>query len=51
MSNAAAERKLAQYLAEYTPEIAALGENALATLRQLLPGAVEMVYDSHNITR
>ncbi len=48
MSQANAEQRLAEFLSRYDPEIAALAEDALVTLRELLPGAVEMVYDNFN---
>jgi hypothetical protein len=43
---ATAEKQLDQFLAKYTPEIAALGARVLAKMRKRLPGAVEMVYDN-----
>jgi hypothetical protein len=42
------ERQLAQFLAKYTPEIAAQTKAVLAAMRARLPGAVEMVYDNYN---
>jgi hypothetical protein len=40
--------QLAAFLAKYEPDIAALAKGALARLRKKLPGAYELVYDSHN---
>lgn len=37
---------LQSYIAEFSPEIARLARAALATMRKLLPGAVELVYDN-----
>jgi len=39
---------LDQFMAKYSPAIAEEGRAALATLRRLAPGAVEMVYDNYN---
>jgi hypothetical protein len=44
----APEDQLDVFMARYTPEIVALGRLALAKMRALLPGAVEMVYDNYN---
>ncbi len=41
------EDQLAGFIAKYTPEIAELAHAALAKMRALLPGAVEMVYDNY----
>jgi hypothetical protein len=40
--------QLAAFMAKYTPSIAKEGRAALARLRKLVPGAVEMVYDNWN---
>ena len=48
MADRSAEEQLAAFIAEYTPEIAALAEAALAKLRARLPGAIELVYDNYN---
>lgn len=37
---------LQQYIAQFSPEIARLARAALATMRERLPGAVELVYDN-----
>ncbi|MBI3782303.1 MAG: DUF1801 domain-containing protein [Deltaproteobacteria bacterium] len=42
------ESDLAGFLRKYTAEIAATAEAALAKMRSLLPGALELVYDSYN---
>jgi hypothetical protein len=41
-------RQLAAFMAKYTPSIAKEGRAALARMRKLVPGAVEMVYDNWN---
>jgi len=46
--DAPAEARLARFMAEFTPEIQAVAQEALATMRARLPGAVEMVYDNYN---
>ena len=40
--------RLARMIAEYPPEIAALGTAVLRRLRRILPPAHEMVYDNYN---
>jgi len=47
-SQASAERQLESFLAKYDPEVTAFARRALAKMRRLLPGAVEMVYDNYN---
>jgi hypothetical protein len=42
------ERSLDRFIEAYTPEVAAIARAALARLRKLLPGAVELVYDNYN---
>jgi hypothetical protein len=42
------ETQLKSFLAKYTPEVAADARDALARLRRLVPGAIEMVYDNYN---
>lgn len=37
---------LREFLAKFTPEIAGAGRRALAQMRKLVPGAIEMVYDN-----
>jgi hypothetical protein len=45
---ATAERKLDEFLAKFTPEIAELARAARAKMQAFLPGAYEMVYDNYN---
>jgi hypothetical protein len=40
--------QLAGFIANFTPEVAALGKAVLARLRTLLPPAIEVVYDNYN---
>jgi hypothetical protein len=40
--------QLAGFMAKYTPAMAKEGRAALARLRRLVPGAVQMVYDNWN---
>jgi hypothetical protein len=47
-SQANAEGQLDGFLAKYTPEIEAAARRALAKMRKLVPGAIEMVYDNFN---
>jgi hypothetical protein len=42
------EKQLAAFMARYTPEIASRAVAVLAKMRELLPGAIEMVYDNYN---
>jgi hypothetical protein len=43
-----ARAQLAGFMAKYTPAMAREGRAALARLRRLVPGAVQMVYDNWN---
>lgn len=43
-----AEQQLDSFFAKYDPEVAAFARRALAKMRKLVPGAVEMVYDNYN---
>jgi len=47
-ASAAAEKRLAGFMARYAPEIAARARAALARVRAQVPGAVELVYDNYN---
>jgi len=47
-SQADAGQQLESFLAKYDPEVAAFARRALAKMRKLVPGAVEMVYDNRN---
>ena len=40
--------QLEAFISKYTPAVAAEGRAALKTLRRLVPGAVELVYDNYN---
>jgi hypothetical protein len=43
-----AKRQLDSFLDKYDPEVAAFARRALAKMRKLVPGAIEMVYDNYN---
>jgi hypothetical protein len=43
-----AKKQLDSFLAKYDPEVEAFVRRALAKMRKLVPGAVEMVYDNYN---
>jgi hypothetical protein len=47
-SQADAEHQLDSFLSKYDPEVEAFARRALAKMRKLVPGAVEMVYDNYN---
>ncbi|MGA7907671.1 MAG: hypothetical protein WCA16_09725 [Candidatus Sulfotelmatobacter sp.] len=47
-AQADAERQLDSFLAKYDPEVETFARRALARMRKLVPGAVEMVYDNYN---
>jgi len=40
--------QLDSFLAKYDPEVEAFARRALAKMRKLVPGAIEMVYDNYN---
>jgi hypothetical protein len=42
------QSQLEGFIRKYAPEVAAEGRAALAKLRRLVPGAVELVYDNYN---
>src|SRR5690349_14512575 len=42
------EKQLSGFLSKYTPDLAAQARAALVTMRKLLPGAIELVYDNYN---
>jgi hypothetical protein len=48
MSEKSAEMQFDRFIAKYAPDIRALAREALAKMRELLPGAVELVYDNYN---
>jgi hypothetical protein len=43
-----AQAQLESFLAKYDPDVAAFARRALAKMRKLVPGAIEMVYDNYN---
>ncbi len=43
-----AERRVAQFVGEYSPDVARAARAARARVRKLLPGAFELVYDNYN---
>src|SRR5271155_3970152 len=47
-SQAEAQTQLDSFLAKYDPEIETVARRALARMRKLMPGAIEMVYDNYN---
>jgi len=47
-AQADAQAQLDSFLAKYDPEVASFARRALAKMRKLVPGAVEMVYDNYN---
>jgi hypothetical protein len=47
-TQADADRQLDLFLAKYDPEVSAFARRALAKMRKLVPGAIEMVYDNYN---
>jgi hypothetical protein len=42
------ERRVAGFIAKYSPDVARVARQARARVRKLLPGAVELVYDNYN---
>jgi hypothetical protein len=48
MADESPEAQLERFIDRFTPEIGALGREALARLRAILPPALEMVYDNYN---
>ena len=47
-SQADAEHQFDSFLGKYAPEVEAFARRALAKMRRLVPGAIEMVYDNYN---
>jgi hypothetical protein len=43
-----AQAQLDSFLAKYDPEVEAFTRRAIAKMRKLVPGAVEMIYDNYN---
>jgi len=48
LSQPEAKRQLDSFLAKYDPEVEAFARRALAKMRKLVKGAIEMVYDNYN---
>jgi len=48
VSQTDAQSQLESFLAKYDPDVAAFARRALAKMRRLVPGAIEMVYDNYN---
>jgi len=48
LPQADAQRQLDSFLAKYSPDVEAFARRALANMRKLVPGAIEMVYDNFN---
>ncbi len=48
LSQTDAETQLDSFLAKYSPDVEAFARRALAKMRKLVPGAIEMVYDNFN---
>lgn len=42
------KKQLDEFIDRFTPEVAALARKALARMRKLAPGALELVYDNYN---
>src|SRR5580658_1423588 len=42
------KEQLDEFLDRFTPEVASLGRKALARMRKLTPGSLELVYDNYN---
>ena len=48
LAQADAQSQLDSFLDKYDPDVAAFARRALAKMRKLVPGAIEMVYDNYN---
>ena len=48
MTEESPERRLAQFIAKFSPEVARVAKVARTRVRRLLPGAFELVYDNYN---
>jgi len=48
MTTKSAEEQLDSFIARFTPEVAAIAQEAFAKLRKRLRGAIVMVYDNYN---
>src|SRR3954449_800672 len=47
-SEISSAKRLATFLARFSPAIAAVAKSARGKLRRRLPGAIQMVYDNYN---
>jgi hypothetical protein len=47
-SQSGAKTQLDSFIAKYDSDVAAFARRALAKMRKLVPGAIEMVYDNYN---
>ena len=48
MAQKSPERQVADFIAKFSPNVARAAKTARATIRRLLPGAFELVYDNYN---
>ncbi len=48
MAEQTPERRVAQFVGKYSPEVARAARAARTSVRKLLPGAFELVYDNYN---
>jgi len=48
LGDSSSEVQLAKFIARFSPEIAALATAVLEKMRQILPGAISLVYDNYN---
>ena len=48
MAEESPERRLAQFIGKFSPEVARVAKAARTKVRKLLPGAFELVYDNYN---
>jgi hypothetical protein len=48
MGEPSPERRLAEFIGKFTPEVARSARIARTRIRKLLPGAFELVYDNYN---
>ena len=48
MAEKSPERRLAEFIAKFSPEVARVARGARTKVRELLPGAFELVYDNYN---
>ena len=48
MAKEPANRQLADFIAKFSPDVARTAKSARDTVRKLLPGALELVYDNYN---